>query len=55
MKRRACGPKWKKTLYWIIWNRFEDNWLYAFGIRALSNEHANFNLRCWRRRRRRRK
>ena len=35
MKRRACGPKWKKTLYWIIWNRFEDNWLYAFGSRAL--------------------
>ena len=29
MKRRT------KTLYWIIWNRFQDNSLYAFGIRAL--------------------
>ena len=33
MKRRACGPKWKKTLYWIIWNRFEDNWLYALEVK----------------------
>ena len=27
--------KWKKTLYWIIWIRFQDNWLNAFGIRAI--------------------
>ena len=38
MKRRAWGLKWKKTLYWIIWNRFQDN---AFGIRALKGKFSS--------------
>ena len=32
MKRRAWELKWTKTLYWIIWNRFQDNSLYAFEL-----------------------
>ena len=31
MKHRAWGLKWTKTLYWIIWNRFQDNSLYMYG------------------------
>ena len=44
MKHRAWGLKWKKTLYWIIWNMFQDNSLYAFGIKTMSMQTLTWDV-----------